>query len=296
MVKLTAGSNQWSGVMIESSGIIVTTSLALGSSPLASFRTFDGSTGQAWVVGRDDNLDLAVLEVINAAQTFDAISMHTGDLPDRNEPLVLMHYGVNSVTPDKASSGLVGSRQDTITGIDYLQLSGFSAGNEQGGAAIDANGVLRGLRMDSDRMIQIGIGRIGEVWAMDAFALSSAMVPRLKAGVSVILGTDGKCTELGAPPPIPAIFKGDITVGGSPLAIGQRVYARVTATATGKELWFSSIVVTAGRYFITVSICDPSFNTTSSNTSVVDFWFDANATSTTSVYDPSIVATNNLTF
>ena len=296
MVKLTAGANQWTGVMIESSGVIVTTSLALGSSPLAAFRTFDGSTGQAWVVGRDDNMDLAVLGVINPAQTFDTISIHAGNPPWRDEALVLMHYQPNSFSPYKVNSSVVGSRQDGVTGIDYLQMSGFSVGGEQGGGAIDAKGVLRGLRMDSARMIALGIGRIGEAWTMDARALSSAMVPRLKAGVSNINVTDGQCTQLGAPPPIPAIFKGDITANDAPLAVGQRVYARVTKTSTGEELWFSQVVATEGRYFITVSICDASFKNSTTNTSIVEFWFDSNATATTSTYDPGKIATNDLTF
>jgi hypothetical protein len=290
-VKLTAGSTQWTGVMIESTGIIVTTSLALGSSPLVSFRTFDGSTGNAWVVGRDDNLDLAVLEVINAGQSFTSIAMHTGNPPERSENLVMMHYQATRFAPDKFNSNVVGSRQDAITGIDYLQMSGFSAGGEQGGAVADANGILRGLRMDSDRMIDIGIGRVGEVWAMDAFALSSAMVPRLKAGISIISTTDGRCTELGAPPPIPAVFKGDITMGGVNLAVGQRVYARITKTSTGQQLWFSQVIANEGRYFITVSICDTSFNA-----GVVDFWFSAGSTATTSSYNPGAIQTNNLAF
>ena len=243
------------------------------------------------MVGRDDNLDLAVLEVINAGQSFTSIAMHTGNPPERGENLVMMHYQATGFAPDKFNSSVVGSRQDAITGIDYLQMSGFSAGGEQGGAVADANGILRGLRMDSDRMIDIGIGRIGEVWAMDAFALSSAMVPRLKAGISIISTTDGRCTELGAPPPIPAVFKGDITMGGVNLAVGQRVYARITKTSTGQELWFSQVIVNEGRYFITVSICDTSFNG-----GVMDFWFSAGSTATRSSYNPGTIQTNNLAF
>jgi hypothetical protein len=248
------------------------------------------------VVGRDDNIDLAVLGVINPAQTFDTISIYAGNPPGRNEALVLMHYQPNGVSPDKFNSSVVGSRRDGVTGIDYLQMSGFSVGGEQGGGAFDAKGVLRSLRMDSARMISLGIGRIGEVWTMDAFALSSAMVPRLKAGVSIINVTDGQCTQLGAPPPIPAIFKGDITANNAPLAVGQRLYARVTKTSTGEELWFSQVVAVEGRYFITVSICDASFKNSTTNTSIIEFWFDSNATATTSTYDPGKIATNDLTF
>jgi hypothetical protein len=290
-VKLTAGANQWTGVMVDPSGRIVTTSLNLGTAPLVEFRTFDGATGLAWVAGRDDNLDLAVLEVLNPGQQYQSAVVSADDPPARNENLVLMHFKSNSVIAEKFNSGVVGSRQDAITGIAYLQLQGFSVGDEDGGAVFDARGHLRGLRMDSDRMITIGIGRIGEVWAMDSFALASSMIPRLQAGVSIINSTAGQCTDLGAPPPIPAIYKGDVSVGGVPAAVGKRMYARTTKTSTGEELWFSQPLANEGRYFLTISICDPSFNN-----GVVDFWLDSKPTATTTIYSPSAMNVNNLVF
>jgi hypothetical protein len=291
MVKLTAGAKQWSGVMINSSGRIVTTSLNLGTAPLVSYRTFDGATGQAWVMGRDDNLDLAVLEVLNPGQQFASIVVSTEDPPGRSENLVLMHYRASGVTTEKFNSAVVGSRQDQITGISYLQLQGFSTGTEDGGALFDARGQLRGLRMNSDRMISIGIGRIGEVWAMDSFALASSMIPRLQAGVSIIDSIAGRCTDLGAPPPIPAIYKGDVSVGGTPAEVGLRMYARTTKTSTGQELWFSQPISTVGRYFLTISICDPTYAN-----GVVDFWLNSSPSPATSIYSPSSTQVNNLVF
>lgn len=291
MVKLTAGSSQWSGVMIDPSGRIVTTSINLGTAPLVSFRTLDGATGQAWVVGRDDNLDLAVLEVLNPGQQFASVEVSNEEPPNRNENLVLMHFRTNGVVTEKFNSAVVGSRQDAITGISYLQLQGFSVGDEDGGAVFDALGRLRGLRMDSDRMISIGIGRIGEVWAMDSFALASSMIPRLQAGISIINSTAGQCTDLGAPPPIPAIYKGDVSIGGTPAAIGLRMYARTTKTSTGEELWFSQPIANVGRYFLTISICDATFAN-----GVVDFWLNSVPSPTTSVYTPSGTLVNNLDF
>ena len=291
MVKLTAGAIQWSGVMVDPSGQIITTSINLGTAPLVSFRTFDGATGQAWVTGRDDDLDLALLQVLNPGQQFASVEVSTDDLPSRAENLVMMHFKANSGSTDKSNSRVVGSRQDMITGVSYLQLQGYSVGDEDGGAVFDALGRLRGLRMDSDRMIKIGIGRIGEIWAMDSYALASLMIPRLQDGVSIINSTAGQCIELGAPPPIPAIYRGDVSLGGSPAATGQRVYARTTKRSTGAELWFSQSIVSTGRYFLTISICDPSFAT-----GVVDFWLDSKPTSTASVYSPGVMNTNNLVF
>lgn len=277
--------------MIDPSGIIVTTSLNLSTAPLVSFRTFDGATGLAWVVGRDDNLDLAVLEVLNPGQQFAFVEVSSDEPPIRSDDLVLMHFKSIGAAVEKFNSAVVGSRQDAGTGITYLQVQGFSVGDEDGGAVFDARGHLRGLRMDSDRMISIGIGRLGEAWAMDSYALVSSMIPRLRAGISIINSTAGQCTDIGSPPPIPAIYAGAITAGGVPAPIGLRLYARATKTSTGAELWFSRTITTEGSYFLTISICDASFAN-----GVVDFWLNAKPSPTHSIYSASENHIINLVF
>ena len=277
--------------MISPSGRIVTSSLNLGTAPLVTFRTFDGATGNAWVVGRDDNLDLAVLEAINPGQQFAFAEVSSLDFPTRSENLALMHIKAGDFAVQKFNSGIVGSRQDSITGITYLQLQGFSVGDEAGGAVFDAQGHLRGLRMDSDRMIRLGIGRIGEAWAMDSFALATAMIPRLQAGVSIINTTAGQCVDLGSPPPIPAIYKGDITVGGVPGPLGVRLYARAIKTSTSEALWFSQPLAVEGRYFLTISICDPSFAN-----GPVDFWLNSSPAPALTNYSVGKTLINDLVF
>jgi len=299
MVKLSAGSAQWSGVMIDPSGRILTTSLSLGTAPLVSFRTFDGATGQAWVVGRDDNLDLAILEVLSPGQQFSFAEVAAEDVPERSENLVLMHFRPTSTTVAQSPSSVVGSRQDPTTGISYVQVGGFSLGTETGGAVFDALGRLRGLRMDSVRMIEIGIGRVGEAWAMDSFTLASAMIPRLQSGFTLINAASGGCSDAANFPPVPAIYKGDITAGGSLAAVGSRLYVRVIKTATGEELWFSQSLTTVGRYFMTVSICDKTFGPAtpgSPTRSIVEFWLNSSSAGATSVYNPGDGYTNNLFF
>jgi S1-C subfamily serine protease len=277
--------------MIDPSGRIVTTSLNLGTAPLVSYRTFNGATGLAWVVGRDDNLDLAVLEAVNPGQQFAFAEVSVDDPPSRNENLVLMQFKSLGGTTESFNSAVVGSRQDVATGITYLQMQGFSVGHEDGGAVFDANGRLRGLRMDSDRMIGEGIGRIGEAWAMDASALAIAMIPRLQAGVSIINSTAGQCTSVGSPPPIPAIYKGDVAVRGVPASVGLRMYARAINPSTGAELWFSQPISNEGRYFLTASICDPTYDN-----AVVDFWLESKQSPSKSVYAVGRTYVNNVVF
>jgi S1-C subfamily serine protease len=300
MVKLTAGSSQWSGVMIDPSGVILTTSLSLGTAPLVSFRTFDGHTGRAWVVGRDDNLDLAVLEVLDAGQQFEFVEVSAEDVPTRSEELILMYFRPTSTTVTKSSAAsVVGSTQDPITGVSYIQVGGFSLGVETGGAVFDARGQLRGLRMDSVRMIEMSIGRIGEAWAMDSFTLASAMIARLRSGLTSINASAGSCTDSTAWPPVPAIYMGGIIAGGSPAAAGLHLYVRVIETQTNQEMWFSKPLTATGRYFMPVSICDLAFgprNAGSPTRSVVEFWLNASSSSASSVYRPGDRYNNDLVF
>lgn len=279
MVRLSSGANQWTGVMIDSTGQILTTSEDLGASPLADFSTVDGASGKAWVVGRDDEFGLALLEVISPGQQYAAIESHTGQIPTRNEEIALVHFSGNNVEPEAASTFVVGSRQDSSTGLSYVQYQGISISGEQGGVVVDANGRLRGLRMAVDQVIRIGVGRVGEVWAMDASSLTAAMIPRLKSGISAFDVKDGGCDNLGAPPPIPAIYSGDATLSGQSVTVGERLYARVTKTSTGEDLWFSDLVVEQGRYVLTISICDATFSN-----SPVEFWLAARMSTQGSSY------------
>jgi hypothetical protein len=292
MVRLTSGADkQWTGVMIDSSGLILTTSSDLGASPLANFRTVDGANGKAWVIGRDDTFGLALLEVISPGQQYSAIEVHLGDFPTRNEEIALLHFSGSQVDPSASDTRVTGSRQDSSTGVSYVQYQGISISGEQGGAVVDADGLLRGLRMTSSQMIAIGVGRVGEIWAMDASSLGGALIPRLKGRISVVSSTDGQCDGLGAPPPIPAIYSGTATLGGVPIAVNERLYAEVTKTATGEHLWFSDMVVATGRYILTIGICDPSFSN-----SPVEFWLNARTSTQRSSYVPGNSSTPALAF
>jgi hypothetical protein len=265
--------------MIDASGLILTTSTDLGASPLANFSTVDGASGKAWVVGRDDDFGLVLLEVVSAGQQFSSIEIHTGDFPTRSEEIALVHFSGNRIEPDARNTFVVGSRQDSSTGLGYVQYQGISIDGEQGGAVVDANGRLRGIRMSTDQMVTIGVGRTGEVWAMDSSSLAAAMMPRLKAGISIVNAFDGGCDNLGAPPPIPAIYSGTATLAGQPVTVGARLYARVTKTSTGEDLWFSGLVVEAGRWVLTISICDSMFSN-----SPVEFWLAARMSTVGSSY------------
>ena len=181
MVKLTAGGNQWSGVMIDSAGEIITTSSDLGQAPVADFTTQGGATGQAWVIGRDDDFGMALLKVVNASQTFDTISTADSTVPQVGKQLASMYFGLAG-TLSKQNTSVVGSRQDLNTGIQFLQMRGLYIAGSQGGALVDEYGLLRGLRMEEQFMIDLGLGRTGEIYALTMDGLLNRVLPAAGVG------------------------------------------------------------------------------------------------------------------
>ena len=272
--------------MVEERGVFVTTASNLGSAPVVSFRTAGGSTGDAWVIGRDDSLDMALLEVISPGQIFTVMNLHTGNIPLRDEALVLLQFPATSAQLDKKNSAVVGSRQD-LTGIDYVQIQALAAPGGQGGAVIDNTGTLRGLRMADQHVIDIGIARAGETWAIDARTLGSLVLPQLQTGV-ISIDTSGVSCEVGTIPNF-AVFRGEATVGGAPIAVGSRMYMRVTSAAG--ELWFTDLTTREGRYTVDANICGTAFEN-----GVIDFWFAASRASQTSVLVAGRTTDISLTF
>jgi hypothetical protein len=285
LVKLFAGGGQWTGVVVDSRGLIITTSGNLGDAPVASFTTFKGTTGEAWVIGRDDVLDLALLEVINPGGAFDTIILHEGNPPQRDEDLALLQFPAAGSVLAKVNTRVVGSRQD-VTGVDYLQLQAFALLGAEGGAIVDASGRLRALRMDEQHMINIGIARLNETWAVDAGALSRALIPRLQGGISVI-NTDNSCPF--GPPPGFVVYKGDMSVGGVPVPVGSRVFGRISNG--DEEKWFSNLVTVEGRYLVSTNICDKTLDG-----GVIDFWFATARAPQTGFLEQNRIVDLTLTF
>ena len=253
--------------MIRSTGRILTTSGDLGASPLADFTIGDVS-GQAWVIGRDDDLDLAVLDVIDPQGPYPFVTLKSAPgHPLVNETFTLLqfsNFGSNLIT---FTTSVLSLRPDR-NGIQYIQLQTLQQEGSQGGALVDSQGVVRGLRMSRAQILDLFDSTFGE-WAMESQALANQLVPRLEAGISVVNKPPPTCDAQGPPPPRPAIIRGDITSGGVSLPVGSEVYARVRGG--GAEEWFAlpDPLKTEGRYFFSIGTCTRELQ----SNATVEFWY-----------------------
>ncbi len=288
VAKLVAGTKTWTGLFIDAEkSRILTTSSSLGQSPLADFFTPLGSNGRAWVVGRDDDLDLALLEVISPGEQYPSFNLTaTGD-PALDATLVMLRQGGLTNTVQKSSSRVIGSRQDFNTGLRYIQLQGLSSSDSDGAAVIDNMGRLRGIRMNEQHMIDIAIGRTGEIYAASVDGLINTIIPRLETGVSII-DAPLSGTSQGTPPSIPAIFKGTVKADGISVSKGQRVYAKVSK-AGSEDLWFSTTIQKTGEYLLPISI-----STSGYTNALVQFWVNKAPNPATSIFVAARTTTINI--
>ena len=121
------------------------------------------------------------------------------------------------------------------------------------------------MRMSEAHMLATGIGRVGEIYAVTVDSLINLVVPRLEGGITVI-NTKPAGTTSGSPPPLPAIFKGNLNLGNTPMDVGTRVYAKVSMPGQ-TDVWVSTVLSSTGRYVLTLGAPTNSFNN-----GVVEFW------------------------
>ncbi len=289
LVYLKAGGNAWNGVMVGN-GLILTTSTNLGMAPVADFKTEAGVSGQAWVVGRDDNLDLALLQVVNNNGNLPFLKVDPLSAPAVGDDLILLQFTAGGASVDARTARVIGVRQDLSSGIQFIQVQAQSGTGAEGAVLIDQQGHLRGIRMAESHMIAIGLGQTGEVYGASAQALANLVIPRLQSGVVVVQQPGSGSGTPNSPPPLPAIFQGNATFNGAPLASGKRVYVHLSKSGL-PDLWFSDEVTTSGKYTLVAAPFTSGYDGAS-----VEFWVDATKATQTSTYQAGGNNALDLTF
>ncbi len=264
--------------MIDPAGRILTTSASLGKSPLVEFVTFGGSSGLAWADGRDDNFDLALLRVLDPPQSYDFIELSSTGPPAIGEELLLMQYISGGRLFDKRAAFIVGARPDLNSGILYQQIFVPAVEGAQGGALVDTQAQLRGVRMSTSHLVLLGVALLEtETYLITADALRNLVLPRLEAGTIVI--NPAPVGGPSVPPPLPAIFKGNMTVNGEPGPGVGRIYGRASRAGQA-DVWFTQELTKAGRYNLPADVPAGYSN------AAIDFWFDGKQAGVTRIYSP----------
>ena len=263
---------------------MLTTSRNLGLAPLADFTTADGRTGRAWVVGRNDALDIALLVAVGTVGGFDFVPIGAGGGLTVDDPVLVLGYPQLLDAPlDRRQARILGIRSDLNSGARYAQLQVAAVAGTEGGGMFDTLGQLAGLRMTEEQMIRLGLGRGGEVYALASESLGGFILRQLEGGLSNILET-GAGNDENAFPGLPAVYSGVVRDGGSVAVAGSaRVHARVVRP--GKpDLWYASDIFAGGMFQISVNAA------AGYNNSTVEFWRDRQMAAETRDYSPGFAS------
>lgn len=271
----------WTGVVISDNGEILTTSEALGAAPVVDIRLWDGTEGHACVTGRDDDIGLALLApLIEPARTYDYLAL-SSESPSIGQQLELLQYSFFTPTLDRRTTTVV-EREPSDNGYGYMRIDTSDRSTADGAVLVNESGSIQGMRMPALWLLQNEIANPGEVGAIDAPAIASVALPSLRSGRMHIL-VRSFFSELDAPPPLPIIFTGEITIDGSPAPVGTLVHARVSKEGH-PDHWQSTPLGVAGEYVLPVSAELPAYIG-----GTVEFWVDCKRSLTTTAYEDLLV-------
>ena len=280
MVRLTAGSANWSGMMLKP-GEIVTTTSNIGTAPLVEFTTFGGQKGVAWITGRHNNYNIALFDVLEPSGEYAVIPTENVTVPNQGEPLATMQFVGAAGQLQKGNTSVAGTVQHLTSFFWYFQLFGAPAPGSEGGAVVDGFGNLRGMRMEEQHMNDIGLGFPGASYALAAESLISVL-PVVRGNIDT--SSSRLDCPSGRPPPRPATFTGRVTIGGSAAPAGTVVYARLVAPrADLDDVWRPFTLSARSGNLITVSLptCEPRNYTNAT----VEFWINGKKGSATGTYN-----------
>ena len=276
-VRLTAESDVWTGVVIPGNRIL-TTSHDIKNAPVVDFVTGNGTTGQAWLIGVNDTLGLALLQILGGVTPV-AIPL-SGEAALEGHPLALLHYTGLGRMLETRNTQVTGSTTDLNSQIRYLQLQTAAVPEgAQGGPLVDlSDGTLRGIRMEPDHAPGLGIGNTSFVYAMSSRDIAGTVIPALEMGVS--LRRPPSISEGPGPQPVlPQVYNGSVLRGSVDAPMGNLLYARLIKS--GKpDVWFKSTLLAPGKYLLNVAAPDPG----GYSGGTIEFWMDAVKATDTATY------------
>jgi len=287
VVRVSRGVAQWSGFILEDSGVVLTSSHLLGTSPLVNIQLPNGQILEGWVQGRYDPLGIAVITVspnssLSPVTKSDSLAA-TGDV------LITLGYESTSVIASQTSVSAV--RGDVAAGTYFLQtLTGTIPGFE-GGPVVSLTGEVIGMLIDDATAGRAGVSSVGAGFAVP-MRLVTGMLDNLKAGLSnIYVSSAGGGSSGGVPPPLPAIVTGTVVFNGAIPIEGSVVYARLMSSAK-PDIWVATkITGGTGAFQALVAPVNSSYAG-----GTIEFWMNGVKAGQTVTYLAGLQSTVALAF
>ena len=287
VVKVISGAVQISGVVLsDPASHIITASLPLGAGPLVTIETRSGQSFNGWIVGRDDTQNLALVRVIGADSLPGIAIGDSSALKDGDEVLSL-GYRLGELSA--VGAPIIAQRQDFISGMRFLQLDLQPQTGTNGGPVVNRNGELVAMNVAPAFVQNLGLTVSPGGYALVSDFLQLAL-DRLKTGEIQLSPRPTPTPNPLLVPPLPATFRGIVTVDGTAPQEGTWLYARLGHPSLG-DTWFRTKTAENGAYVLTVGPLTPLYKD-----SPIEFYIEGVQSSQTLKFNQGDFLIVNLTF
>ena len=182
-----------SGMIIESTGYILTNAHVVSDSNTANVTLSDGRKFIATIVGRDENIDLALLKIYVTG--LPVILLGDSNSIEQGDPVFALGYPLGLEGDVSFKDGTL-SRRLLLGGVTYLEISAQILPGNSGGPLVDEHGNVIGVNT-------LAIGTKETLKFALPINIAKNLIPELKNGRNIILPKITLPTLPSLPAPLP---------------------------------------------------------------------------------------------
>jgi S1-C subfamily serine protease len=253
VVQVISGNVQISGVVLDGpASLVLTASRPLGIGPLVQIVTYDGQELGGWIIGRDDDQNLALIRLVDGTLPGIAFGDSSGlDVDDDVLSLGFPEMRAGQLLPAEAFIDRTWTEYVTGTGMVFFYLDVQHLIGTSGGPVVNRNGEIVGMTVAAEFLQSLGQSVSGGGYALAAEFIEPAL-SRLEGGVMQMSPRPASTAGSGQFPPLPATIRGTVTIESDIAPEGTHLYARMVHSSLGNT-WFSLLVEESGLYRLTVA-------------------------------------------
>lgn len=184
VVQIMSSAGTGTGFIISADGLVVTNAHVIGNDTYVGVRVEGSESIGAWLMGKDDVVDLAVLILAVREDPYPNISIGNSDRVSRGEDVVVIGYPLGEVlqgSPTIARGIISAIGRSGV--VSYLQTDAAINRGNSGGLLINYSGEVVGIV--TSKIHQHGESIVEGIGLAIAQAELSSRLSRLTSGISV---------------------------------------------------------------------------------------------------------------
>ena len=163
VVQILSSIGTGTGFIISDDGLVVTNAHVIGSDNFVSVRVQEGETIDAWLMGKDDVVDLAIMTLPPSEYLYPSVQLGNSDLVSRGDDVIVIGYPLGEILQfsPTITRGII-SAVGRSGVVSYLQTDAAINIGNSGGPLINYDGQVIGvvtstIHQQGERIVE-GIG------------------------------------------------------------------------------------------------------------------------------------------